>query len=188
MTPAPAAPHTQQLSLQDWLTALLSADPVELRMVAIRGIAASMAMERVRCCRHGQTFNWMGAYRHLADTELAWRNSHPEDGDNAALHVVGDLRPATPADAPPRLFWETSQCSKCHADVVWALTPRGKSAPINAGTDPAGNVLLVAQESATDPPRAVYLHTEAELAEVPVDRLHTPHHATCAGPEKKVRR
>lgn len=181
------ATHTDAapVSLDDWLTALISASPEELRMCAIRGMAAGMAMEKVRCSLHSRTLSFVGAYRHLADTEQVWREQHTEDGDNAALHKIGDLHPASPGDNPAALFWSTSPCRACGAEVVWALTPRGKHAPIDADPDPAGHVLLVAQPSVTDPPRALYLHSDEQRAELPEGRLHTPHHATCPGPEKK---
>jgi hypothetical protein len=43
------------------------------------------------------------------------------------------------ADAPR---WPVDQCSTCGAPIVWTITTRLRSMPVDAQPDPDGNVLL----------------------------------------------
>ena len=50
---------------------------------------------------------------------------------------------------------KVAQCSSCHAEIIWALTERGKRMPVDANPVPAGgNVTL--QDNGSGSPIAVY--------------------------------
>lgn len=173
------------LTVDDWLEALLTADPVELRMIAIEAMKASgIAVEPVECVLHGLTLTFVGAWRHLVDTETEWRRTHPEDGINAALHRLGDLRgaPARAAQIRDENRYTVDYCTRkgCGAPVIWASSPRGKTVPIDAAPDPGGHIMLTTDpEDDTARPNAIWLHTEYEREQVPPARRHHSHMTTC---------
>lgn len=71
-------------------------------------------------------------------------------------------------------------CRSCPAEIIWAVTPRGKSIPIDAEPNPDGNVELLPPKPGTRAPVAV-VHGQPPLAaEHPI---HMPHCATCTHPE-----
>lgn len=179
MTSVTAEPTT----IQDWIIALLSARPVDQRMVAIAASDAGYALTPVVCVIHGGTFNGIvGAYRHVSTTEAEWRNDHPEDGENAALHGIGSIRAAVREDAPPpQLPWEFSRCRSCGAEIIWAITSNGKKMPVDVAVNPNGNIQLVAQsleQSIYEPPFANVIHHVADIAGIE-DQLHMSHFVTC---------
>lgn len=169
------------VTMSEWLIALVSARPEDQRAVAFAGVEAGYAMHPVVCILHGRTFRWVGMYRHLAETEKAYRAAHLEDGPNAGLHRIGHLREAVREDAPAPFPWEIARCRSCRAEIVFAVTALGKRTPVDVATNPNGNVQLVAQsleQSIYEPPFANVLHTAADAAGIE-DQLHMSHFATC---------
>ena len=71
--------------------------------------------------------------------------------------------------------WQTSECrdARCKAAIIWAVTPRGKSMPVDAEPTEDGNVLLTGNVVATvvDP-------AAPPLGGWP-EPLRTSHFATC---------
>lgn len=68
-----------------------------------------------------------------------------------------------------------SQCRSCDAPIIWAKSPAGKAMPIDAEPVPDGNVLLVANGSAT--PNAIVVEADHQWAEGA--RRYKSHFATC---------
>jgi hypothetical protein len=172
---------TESKTIADWLRLLVEADPADRRTVAIRAGDAGYALTRVVCVLHGGTFNGAyGVYRHMATLERDWRKGHPND-ELPVLHPPGSLRAALADDAPPPVLpWSTSGCRSCGARIVWAITSSGKRMPVDAASSPIGNIMLVSPDgSIEEPPSALVLHTEADMAGVPPEQLHLSHFVTC---------
>jgi len=152
-------------TLQDWIDALLAADPDDTTQIAIDALRQEgCGLAELVCARHGVTLRWIGLARHLRET---------------GAHDRGEVRPRSLADRPAASPWSTSTCRSCGAVVVWAVTPRGKQMPVDVEPSPVGNLILVAPELQTDPPRVLMLHTDSERAEVEPGQLRTSHFATC---------
>jgi len=68
-------------------------------------------------------------------------------------------------------------CKSCNAPIVWAITPKGKRAPIDAEPSDKGNIRIQTDAAA---PIAHYL-SEIELAAARAsgERLHLSHFVTC---------
>ncbi len=73
-----------------------------------------------------------------------------------------------------------TRCRVCPVEIIWCVTPKGKTMPVDAVTHPEGNVRVTVREHG------------APLAEVlgPLERaaetdLHMPHHATCVNWKSK---
>lgn len=184
----PASTAESPLSLEQWLDRLCLADDLhDARWVGIKAIEAGYQLQRVTCDRCTaaphlrQVFTFVGAVRHIIETEASWRDAHREDGPNAALHKPGDLRAATPADTGrPPAPWSSSPCRYCGEPVVWALTKTGKRMPVDPQPDPAGNVVLTTTTgSLSETPLALVLGSADQRAEVNPDDLHTSHMQTC---------
>lgn len=70
------------------------------------------------------------------------------------------------------------RCLSCGAEIVHATTPRGRSMPVDAMPNPAGNVTLTLEQGVLRANiRAIgtAAHAEAKAA----GKLYMPHHATC---------
>ena len=75
-------------------------------------------------------------------------------------------------------------CNSCKATIWWALTPSGKSMPINEKPDPNGTVTTDQNgivEIITDP-------AEQRLARKRGRKFYTAHFATCPAADKHRRR
>ena len=66
-------------------------------------------------------------------------------------------------------------CDKCHAPVLWALTPLNKRMPLNPAPDPGGNV--AAYRDGTGRLRCRVLRKDEQPAGY--ERRYMPHFATC---------
>lgn len=64
-----------------------------------------------------------------------------------------------------------SICRSCGAEIVWAVTEKGKRAPLDAAPVDGGTFSL---EPGTDSPRAVFVPVEARSGP-----LFVSHYATC---------
>lgn len=167
--------------LEEWLGKLLAATTAEdRRSIGVAACGVSLARAQVTCdrCQPREVFFFTGAVAHLNARESTYAEQHR--GEVAGLHRPGDLRPAGPEDSrgDRPIFWQTSQCRSCRADVIWASTVNGRRMPVDATPNPDGNVVLVDQ-GVTEPPLAIVVHTEREQAETPADALHTSHFQTC---------
>lgn len=176
--------------LEEWLGKLLAAGSAEdRRSIGIAACGAGLARVQVTCtrCQPREVFFFTGAVAHLNARESAYAEQHR--GELAGLHRPGDLRPVAPDEArgDRPIFWQTSQCRSCKAEVIWTDTAKGKRMPVDATPNPAGNVVLVDQ-GVTSPPLAIVIHTEREQAEAPPDSLHTSHFQTCPNAAKHRRR
>lgn len=176
--------------LEEWLGKLLAATTAEdRRSVGVAACGMSLARAQVTCdrCQPREVFFFTGAVAHLNAREAAYAEQHP--GELVGLHLPGDLRPARPDDVrgDRPIFWSTSQCRSCKAEVIWADTASGRRMPVDATPNPAGNVVLVDQ-GVQSPPLALVVHTEQQQAEAPPESLHTSHFATCPNADRHRRR
>ena len=86
---------------------------------------------------------------------------------------------------------QESLCRSCGAEIVWALSERGRPQPVNVEREERGNIMLVHRENG-QPPTAKVLSAEerATLARSHEfnlargiddgnDKLYLAHHATC---------
>lgn len=71
----------------------------------------------------------------------------------------------------------TDHCRSCNADIIWAVTTRGKLMPVDAKPADGGNVELVDRPGVA--PLAI-VHSQPPLDAGP---LHMPHHSTCPDAE-----
>jgi hypothetical protein len=72
-------------------------------------------------------------------------------------------------------------CRSCKAEIVWAITERGKRMPVDKEPSTKGNIMLVWRTN-DEPPLAVYLTTEQIAAfdgSLQRHRLHLSHFVTC---------
>lgn len=48
---------------------------------------------------------------------------------------------------PPSTHRREGSCSSCGKSVLWVATQRGKTMPVNAAPDPAGNIVIKGEET-----------------------------------------
>lgn len=77
-------------------------------------------------------------------------------------------------------MYNTATCgsSECSAQIIWAVTPRGKNMPVDAEPSAVGNVLLTGDEGASAPVATVVNPDNPPLGGWP-GSLHQSHFATC---------
>lgn len=68
------------------------------------------------------------------------------------------------------------QCNSCRANVIWALTTRGKRMPVNAEPSPDGNIAIGPVTGRDGLPVARVLNTTQQFGR---KDLRTSHFATC---------
>jgi hypothetical protein len=82
-----------------------------------------------------------------AETEFVTRTRNGQDPGvhSVARHRAHEHSGGDPA-CPMCVFtvdgFQTQNCRSCQAPIVWATTEDRKSMPVDASTDPAGNVVL----------------------------------------------
>lgn len=77
----------------------------------------------------------------------------------------------------------SDRCTACNCELIWAVTPSGKRAPINLERDPNGNVLVL-QPRNLGQVLAVTLSGESlKLAREQGLPLHLNHFADCIAAE-----
>lgn len=78
------------------------------------------------------------------------------------------------------------QCRSCKAEIVWAITERGKRMPVDKLPSKKGNLMLVWRTGEVTP-LAVYLTTEQIAAfdgSLQRHRMHLSHFVTCKEADK----
>jgi hypothetical protein len=70
--------------------------------------------------------------------------------------------------------WVTTLCGSCQAEVIWATTTRGKAMPVDAATDPDGNLVL--EPRVDGPPLARVLSVARRFGR---KDLRTSHFVAC---------
>lgn len=161
-------------TLAEWLDALILADSVDRRSIALDGCDDGVALRKVHCKRCDKDLNWLSAFRHLDRTEASQRLQH---GADTRLHQPGDLVPVFDQ-------WPAEKCGRrgCSAQIVWASTTSGSSIPVDAVPNPAGNVVLTRSPGGgRGRPLAIFLHTEAARSATSADAIHMTHAQTCRG-------
>lgn len=68
--------------------------------------------------------------------QCRWAN----EADSTVLVRVGET-PGCPVHDPPKAY-PKDRCATCHAEIIWARTPRLQWMPVDAEPSPDGNVLL----------------------------------------------
>lgn len=173
-------------SLQDWLDALITAPHAQLLTIANQALHdARCATSPVRCTRCGpndRPMTFVAAVRHLTQTELAYRDTHPETRHpgGGQLHQAGDLVPTGPTQPP--LDWATEPCRWCRRPVIWAQTITGTPIPIDPDPDPAGQIVLSIPPGGSYADRALATFLRSEAAEhlnTNPSTLRTRHASTC---------
>ena len=78
-------------------------------------------------------------------------------------------------EVPEHLRDHISKCRSCGAPIIWAMTGRGKTMPVDARTDPKGNI-------------AVFVDGDTRRAIVgvgpPTGPRHLSHFVTCSDAPK----
>ena len=74
----------------------------------------------------------------------------------------------------------SDRCTACNAELIWALTPSGKRAPITAEQHlPGGNVLVLRPRNLGQPLAITLSGDSLELARRQGLPLHLSHFADC---------
>jgi hypothetical protein len=72
-----------------------------------------------------------------------------------------------------------SECSKCHAPLIFAITANGKHMPLDKTRDPSGTSRYAVMRDVD-----LILHVRTlgagEQPRPGIEHLHMPHYATCA--------
>lgn len=71
------------------------------------------------------------------------------------------------------------RCTACNAELIWALTPSGKRAPINHEQDPHGNVIVLQPRGLIQKLAVTLSGATLDLARTTGMPLHLNHFADC---------
>lgn len=83
-------------------------------------------------------------------------------------------------EVPEHLRDHISKCRSCGAPIIWAMTGRGKTMPVDARPDPKGNVAVVIDGGTI---RAIVGATPGSTG-----RRHLSHFVTCPDAAKHRRK
>ncbi len=72
--------------------------------------------------------------------------------------------------------YPTATCRSCPAQIIWAVTAKGKYMPVDAEPNPDGNVELLPPAPGMRAPQAI-VHGQPQM--MTEGAIHMPHHATC---------
>lgn len=72
------------------------------------------------------------------------------------------------------------ECGKCHAPLIFAITPAGKHMPLDKQRDLSGTSRHAVMRD-TDLRLRVRVLRDGEEPRPGVEHRHMPHHATCTG-------
>lgn len=77
-------------------------------------------------------------------------------------------------------------CRSCNAEIVWAITEKGKHMPVDKDPSRKGNIMLVWRTN-DEKPLAIYLN-EAQIdafkGSLQAHRMHLSHFSTCKDADK----
>jgi hypothetical protein len=72
-----------------------------------------------------------------------------------------------------------SACRSCGAPLLWGLTLKFKSIPLNAQPDINGNVVMLGEPGERNPIVSVFRSADQARRAHPDRDRYMPHHATC---------